>query len=643
MTKPGESGNPDPETIRALLEYSQSAARVGGWQLDIATGELYWTDETYRIHDTNPAEFNPTVDAGVSYFLPESRELISAALERAVSVGEGYALELETLTTKGRRIDVFTTCEVSLHEGKPAKLTGIFQDITARKEAERELKQERLRVLSILGSAVDGIILINSRGVVLSFNAAAEAIFKFGADDVLGKNISMLMPEPDRGSHDGYLERYLGGHKAQIIGIGREVTGQRSTGERFPMDLSISEFLDGDERMFTGVIRDLTKEKQIQAQLIQTQKLESVSQLSSGLAHDFNNLLSVIMGNLEVLKLGLAADAPGIGEIDAALRAAERGADITKRMLKFSRLRVNQSGALPALDANVLLGEMKLILARTLGAPYPIEFSTDCSSIWVCLDAAEFENVILNLAVNARDAMPKGGAISMRSSKVWLSKDEVAGVRAGHFMKLEFCDEGCGLPEGVANRIFEPFFSTKDGKGSGLGLSMAFSFVTQIRGYIRTYSTQGEGTEFHLYIPIAESAQETFEAADDTEIVGGSETILVTDDEPELLAVVVSQLKNLGYQVLAAPEAATALDVLRENPGIDLLLTDVMLPGELLGTELAVRAQAQHPGLKIILTSGFPQKVSEDPEFAHMADRVLQKPYRAAELARRVREELDAS
>jgi PAS domain S-box-containing protein len=623
-----------------LLEYSQAAAMVGGWELDLESGELYWTNETYRIHDTSPEEFDPTVDAGVSYFLPESKRIISEALEVAIEQGIGYHLDLQTYTTKGRLIDVYTTCEVTIRNGKPSKLTGIFQDITERTKVKRRLAKEQSRLVNILESAIDGIILINSSGIIQSFNRAAEGLFKRNSEDVIGENVRILMPSDIAEQHDTFMLNYLSGGAAKIIGIGRELTGIRSDGTHFPIDLSITEWFDGEERMFTGTVRDISEKKRIQSQLVQSQKMESLSQLSGGLAHDFNNLLNVIVGNLDLLEMTTDKSDANYSRVQSAIKAVSRGTEITNRMLQLSRLQINESGSKSAQDINLLLAEMTEILNRTLGASFNVSFESLDRPGYAMVDAAEFENAILNLGLNARDAMSAGGEITIKLDE--LSEDELAerSISNGHWLKIEFSDNGVGMSNELCGRIFEPFFTTKDGKGSGLGLAMVYGFVAGCKGEISVNSELGEGTTFTILLPLTEQDNHEQKSKPDLQVVGGSESVLLVDDEPEILETTSTHLKALGYSVKTASDGDSALEVLNTQ-SFDLLFTDVTMPGSMLGTELALRAHRLYPKMAILLSSGFSRKLAEDEGFKRFRKHLLTKPYRRDSMAVAVRRAID--
>lgn len=624
-----------------LLEYSQTAAKVGGWEIDLATGAFYWTAETFRIYDTTPEEFNPTVDSRSGYFLPESQVILDAAVNRAITDGVGYELELETYTFKGRLISVFTTCTVTMEDGKPAKLTGIFQDITEQKAAKIKLQREQLRTQSILATAADGIISIDNRGHILSFNSAAEKIFGWTAFQVLGKNLKMLMPEPYQSEHDGYLAHYNETGEAKVIGVGQEMTGKRADGSHFPLHLAVSEWVDGEEQLFTGLVRDVTNQKEIQTQLIQTQKMGSLTQLSGGLAHDFNNLLAIIIGNLDFLEGEMATGDENLQRVQSALRAADRGAEITRRMLRFSRLQTNHEGILAPQNISELLSEMVEILRRTLGSSFEVALDCEAQPAWARIDPAEFENVVLNLGLNARDAMPDGGQVTISVHNVNLVPGDVPGVEAGNWIRLTFADTGHGMTQELQGQIFEPFFTTKAGKGSGLGLAMAYGFAQQNGGNIQVSSEMGKGTRFTLYLPASSLSTSEPINTQIPNLKGGSESVLIVDDEIELLGLTEIQLQDLGYSVRTASNAAQALEILEKHQDIELLITDIVMPGGMLGTELAATAQRHRPELRILLISGFTRQVTEDPQYKRFDELILSKPFRKSELAQRVREVLE--
>ena len=519
----------------------------------------------------------------------------------------------------------------------------------AQIDEHQALLKERLRLKAILDGAVDAVILLDTHGTVLSFNPAAAKIFAYRESDMLGQSVSKLMPESDAKHHATYLQRYLETGEAHLLGKSRELVGQRSNGEQFPMDLSISTWYDGEQHNFTWVARDITERKMIQSQLAQSQKMESLMQLSGGLAHDFNNLLGIIIGNLDFLEARLSGDEKSKTYLDSALRAALRGADITRRMLNLSRMQHTTGCSLQTHNINRLIEEIVAILHRTLGPTYAISTALLPDLPLTQLDPAEFENAILNLALNARDAMPDGGQLVIVTRMVTRDEVRVLAVldhsAANTYVLVEISDTGQGMPSEVLAHAMDPFFSTKNGVGTGLGLAMVYGFVQSLKGAINIYSEAGHGTAIHLYLPATEqsrsSAQINVPAMHD--LARGSETILVVDDESDLLVLTIDHLSSLGYKTIAAGNGADAMALLERTPEIDLLLTDVVMPGGMLGTELAVLAQQLRPILPVILCSGFPKKIQDNALHAKYAQDILHKPFRKFELAQAIRRKLDAS
>jgi PAS domain S-box-containing protein len=407
----------------------------------------------------------------------------------------------------------------------------------------------------------------------------------------------------------------------------------------------------GKPLILAGIIHDITEPreaqkhgKELEQQLAQAQKMEAIGNLTGGMAHDFNNLLGVIIGNLDLLG-DVAADNSDIEEFrENALDAALRGADLTRRLLAFAR---RQALRPERLDANTLIAEITKLLRRTLGEHIRIELRL-AADLWpVVVDPAQLESAITNLANNARDAMPGGGRLLITTRNTHLDEDYAADhseVKAGDYMLIEVTDTGTGMPRDIVSRIFDPFFTTKEpGKGTGLGLSMVFGFIRQSDGHISVYSEPGSGTTFRLYLRRGPAGPtEPRETTAAKPVAGNGETILVVEDSPQLLSLVGKQLIDLGYRVLKADGPEAALDILAGHEPIQLLLTDIVMPGGMSGLELARGAIAQRAQLKVLLTSGFPAMPSATDGAMPSGWRLLTKPYRRAELARLVRETLDA-
>jgi len=364
---------------------------------------------------------------------------------------------------------------------------------------------------------------------------------------------------------------------------------------------------DGRVRRVLGSLTDITDQKLLEERLSQAQKMETVGQLTGGIAHDFNNLLTIILGNTEILSEDLG-ELPHLQRLaKMCLDAADRGAELTSRLLAFSR---RQALEPKVLDVAQLVQGMDGLLRRTLPESVEIEI-VRAGGLWkIEADASQLELALLNLAVNARDAMPDGGNLTIEMANAMLDDEYVAlepDVRAGQYVVIVVTDTGTGIPPEVIDRVFEPFFTTKEvGKGSGLGLSMVYGFVKQSGGHIRVYSELGEGTAIKMYFPRSRIKQEvivTLPAG--RKLIGGTETILVVEDDDAVRQHVTAQLQGLGYQVLEAATGAEAMDVLDQSPAVDLLFTDVVMPGGMGGRDLADAARKLRPSLKVLFTSGY--------------------------------------
>ena len=387
---------------------------------------------------------------------------------------------------------------------------------------------------------------------------------------------------------------------------------------------------DGETREIFGVILDSTDRRQLEEQLTQARKMEAVGQLTGGVAHDFNNLLTVVLGNIDIMGRKAEDEAKRARRIDAIRQAAERGRDLTKQLLAFSR---RQHLVPVTLDVNQLIRGFEPLLKQAVGEAVTLELRLGEGPLCSHVDPTQLETALLNLAVNARDAMPDGGQLSIATSRVAPGE---AGAKS-ELVTIEVRDSGIGMDPAVLERVFEPFFTTKEvGKGSGLGLSQVYGFVRQSEGEVRLESTVGQGTTFRLLLPASTApAQDVRPAAPPTLMEGGSEHLLVVEDDPQVLALTVDMLSGLGYAVTTAANAADALEVIRSETRIDLLFSDVVMPGGVSGVSLARTAREVRPDLRVLLTSGF---VGEGG--AALAARefpLLDKPYDAAELAARLR------
>ncbi len=555
--------------------------------------------------------------------------------------------ELSQRRKDGTPVSVASRWVVAETEGEAG--TAIIEtnvDVSDLRTMQAHLVAREAHLRSILDTVPEAMVVIDESGTITSFSAAAEKLFGFATSEAIGRNVRMLMPQPDRDAHDGYMDRYLETGQRRIIGYGRVVTGQKKDGTEFPMELAIGEARAAGRRIFTGFIRDLTSRHRIEEELRQAHKMEAVGQLTGGIAHDFNNLLTVISGNLEMIERRLTDDRAR-ALLREAQSAAEDGAKLTAQLLAFGRKQpLNAKRA----DIGQLVSRFSDLLRRALGETIELRMIVSGSPGPALVDASQLQNALLNLALNARDAMPRGGRLTVEISAAKLDSDYASmypEVRTGSYVLISITDTGVGMPPEVRKRAFEPFFTTKGvGAGTGLGLSMVYGFTKQSGGHVQLYSEVGQGTSVRLFLPVAEAApaeMSTGPAAahePPPSLPGGSETILVVEDDARVRRVAVARLEDMNYRVLQAENAAAALRMLAAHPEVALLFTDIVMPGGMSGDELAREARRLMPDLKIILTSGFAEPSVAVRELAAEAS-WLKKPYSAMELAVRIRELLD--
>ncbi len=405
---------------------------------------------------------------------------------------------------------------------------------------------------------------------------------------------------------------------------------------------------DGNFKGYRGTGKDNSEIASLEEQFRRSQKMEAVGQLTGGIAHDFNNILGIVMGNLQILQRLVGDEEKAQSRIDIALKGVMRGADLTRKLLGFSRMEAHGT---KLTSVNQFIENLEELLSRSLTVAINVEHHLS-SDLWLVeVDPGDLQDTILNLALNARDAMPDGGRLVIETENKVLDEKYVRlnpQAHVGEFVKLSVSDNGHGMSPQIRERVLEPFFSTKEeGNGTGLGLSMVYGFVQRSGGHLSIYSEQGEGTTISLYLPRGkEEGAHKGKSVNEISLPGGSETILVVDDEPSLVDIAVSHLQDLGYRTITANSGTEALKILGENQGIDLLFSDIIMPGDLDGYQLAIAAQKEHPSLKALLTSGFTKKKEDyfspdGSKYAEFAANLLHKPYNQTELAIAVRNTLD--
>ncbi|MBR0846114.1 PAS domain S-box protein [Bradyrhizobium diazoefficiens] len=498
---------------------------------------------------------------------------------------------------------------------------------------------------AVIKTALDAFIQTDDTAIVLEWSFQAEALTGWTRTEAVGADVvDLLVAEPLRDGFRQRVMRLLPELSASPTGIRFEATLLHRNGEEILVEASSTALRLGGRTIVNTFVRDVTRKRAAEEQLIQSQKMEAVGQLTGGIAHEFNNMLTVITGTIEILA-DAVKDNPPLATITKLIsEAADRGAALTSSLLSFARKQALQPAEI---DVNQLIEELAKLLLATFDKKIEIVTRLD-DNVWLALvDRGQLSSALLNLAINARDAMLDGGKLTLTTRNVVFGVREAIAVGAGYagdYVEIEIADTGTGIPQAILERIFDPFFSTKEvGKGTGLGLSMVFGFVKQSRGGIKVSSTEGGGTTFAIYLPKAESSTLRPAGYDERKVVGGTETILCVEDDRDVRQYVTVQLESLGYKVITAATAAEALAIAAKGTPFDLLFTDIVMPGGINGRELAEQLVAKRSSLRILFTSGYAYDTLHAQGHATMGVPLLTKPYRKAELARMLRRCLDTA
>ncbi|MFZ1429220.1 MAG: PAS domain-containing protein [Geminicoccaceae bacterium] len=620
----------------ARLRVALKAGRLGSWILDLATTELSCTERCKAIFGRVPEA--PFTYAELCQSLPEDdRAALAAGMARAVATGADYEAEHRVLWPDGSVHWVEMRARVGGGaDGTAGQLIGVALDTTERKRVEQvletrvaertaDLAASERRFRAVFDSAFQMAVLTQLDGRVVLANRTALDMIGRSLDDVIGLPI---WETPWWGATPREARRLSGEFPRAAAGefVRYEAELKLQPNDARVLDFSLKPVLDDVGAVVQVVAegRDITDLKRTEASLRQSQKLESIGQLTGGVAHDFNNLLMAVVANLDIVQRRVRGDPKLLRLVEGAIQGAQRGAALTQRLLAFARRQDLQP---QVVDVPGLVLGMQRLLEQSLGPQIRISIE-DVESSPVLVDPNQLELAVLNLALNARDAMPDGGTITIRFDELEVAA-ATAGLEPGSYLRLRVIDTGDGMDEATLRRAVEPFFSTKGvGKGTGLGLSMIHGLAVQSGGALRLASQPGSGTTAELLLPLTSAVIEPTEQSDPREPEMTSATILVVDDDALVAMSTAMMLEDLGHQVIEANSGQDALDVLKQARAVDLLLTDHAMPG-MTGMELAQRARTLRPELPILLTTGY----AELPGGVGIPLPRLTKPYQQAQLA----------
>lgn len=517
-------------------------------------------------------------------------------------------------------------------------------ETVARKNSELVKKEEDISLM--MDFMENGVISINEKGIIKSFNKSAVKMFGYNEEEIIGKNVKILMPEPYQSEHDMYLKHYIDTGVTNIIGTGRDLVALHKDGHEFSMHLKIAEMPTHDkkERMFIGSCLDMTMQKEQEAQLRQSQKMDAMGKLTGGIAHDYNNMLGVILGYAELIRDELGDSNPRVRKyIDEIYHAGNRGAKLTKKLLSFSRQKSAES---TVVNINNVLNDNRHMLERTLTVRVQLKIEQE-KHIWpVLIDSDDLEDAILNICINAMHAMEGRGVIRMITRNVHFNDKEAQHYElnsgAGDYVCLIICDTGCGMDEETLGKIFDPFYSTKKDQGTGLGLSQVYGFMKRSNGTVTVESELDKGTCFYLYFPRYLAHIDSTRALDLPQAIEqGKESVLVVDDEPALAELMNDILTSQGYAVSMANSGKEALELLTRGH-FDLLISDILMP-EMDGYQLAKEVKNLYPHIRIQLVSGFSDDQNKKYKDLELRSRILYKPFDRQQLLHSVRVLLDES
>jgi PAS domain S-box-containing protein len=616
------------------LSEAQRLAQLGSWSWDVAGNRVTWSDGLYGIYGIAPESFGGTLDAFVAFIHPQDRPTVQASIDAAIASGGHFTHEERIVRPDGTIRHLQSTGEVIRDKnGAATRLLGVCLDVTERKQAELALSDSEQSTRILLEGVRDyAIYMMDVDGHVRSWNAGAAAIMGYSDTEIVGQYFSRFYPAEDRmaGVPDRALATAAREGKAELQGW-----RLRKDGSRFYASVVIDAIRDKDGQLvgFANIARDITAQReaelaleQTREQLAQAQKMEALGQLTGGIAHDFNNLLMIVSGYAQIMQRRLK-EPKDIQAVEAIRAATGRGEKLTRQLLAFSR---RQQLTPVVVDLRQRIDAVRDMLAPSLRGNIALVCDIE-ANIWpVQVDLGELELALVNVAVNARDAMPEGGTITLQARNVVLKPGSAAGALEGDFVAIAVIDSGTGIAPELLARVFEPFFTTKPvGKGTGLGLSQVHGFANQSGGAVTVSSEPGRGTVVTIYLPRSNAVTPAQSVADmqaDSDATQG--TVLLVEDSRDVADVTSALLEQLGYRVVRAENAAEALRHLQQGIEFDLVFSDIVMPGAVDGLALAQICRERFPTVPVLLASGF----SDAAQAVDGRFDILRKPFELSAL-----------
>ncbi len=604
------------------------------------------------VIDPDSAQIVGANEAAILFYGYSREELTGKPMTEIIALPSEQVLQILRDPTQGPHYGHFQhrlangkIRDVELSQGQikindKTHLFSVIHDITTRKEAEEAIREGENKLLAITSLAADAIILITNEGKIAYWNIAAENMFGYDNSEMMGRNLEIIIPPQYREAHNKGFTRFKETGLGPLVGKIYEVSALRKDGTEFPIELSISGLQLKGKWHSAGMVRDITGRKTLEAQLRQAQKMEAIGTLAGGVAHDFNNILTAIIGFGSLLTMKMEKSDPLLQEVNQILASADRAAILTQSLLTFSR---KTSIYTKPVNLNDIVNRVEKFLARILREDIEFKSTLTTEELIIMADSSQIEQVLINLVTNARDAMPKGGLLSINTEVLELDREFILAHgfgTLGRYASLTCSDNGSGMDKDTVQRIFEPFFTTKEtGKGTGLGLAIVYGIIKQHNGYINCYSEPSRGTTFRLYLPLTRALPETATVMPETPQKGGEETILVAEDDDSVRDLIKQVLETFGYQVIVAVDGEDAITKFGDNKDeIKLVILDVIMP-KINGREVCEKILLSKSDMKCLFTSGYTADVFYEGEKKML--HFLPKPIVPTHLLRKIREILD--